>query len=164
VFLTMHVYLLPADFLTTHHFSSLYLSLLQSTKLTVPLLRGLSRLLSLLATWFNKTLGEKLLEHLRRWESVDKATVVGGWKSGEDPSIAASIISVFELLPQASSFTEALVSVVIRLESAFRHHSAVESSSPFRTPLVCFLNRYPSAAADYFLTSSSLTDNSKSLH
>ena len=46
------------------------LHLREYTKLTIPLLRGLSRLLSLLSSWFNKTLGEKLLEHLHRVSDV----------------------------------------------------------------------------------------------
>ena len=42
------------------------LNLADYRKLSVPLLQGLSRLLSLLSNFFNLTLGEKLLEHLRR--------------------------------------------------------------------------------------------------
>ena len=38
------------------------LHLRDHTKLNIPLLRGLSRLLALLSSWFNRTLGEKLLE------------------------------------------------------------------------------------------------------
>ncbi len=41
------------------------LNLRDYTKLSIPLLRGLSRLLSLLSSWFSKTLGDKLLEHLQ---------------------------------------------------------------------------------------------------
>lgn len=40
------------------------LNLRDYKKLTLPLLRGLSRLLALLSSWFNKSLGEKLIEHL----------------------------------------------------------------------------------------------------
>lgn len=43
------------------------LNLREYTKLTMPLLRGLSRLLRLLSSWFNKTLGEKLIEHLHKF-------------------------------------------------------------------------------------------------
>lgn len=43
------------------------LNLREHTKLSLPLLRGLSRLLGLLSSWFNKTLGEKLLEHLQKF-------------------------------------------------------------------------------------------------
>lgn len=78
--------------------------------------------------------------------------------AGEEPLIPASIISVFELLPQASIFAEALVTTVVKLEVALRHRP---SSSPYRDPLVRYFNRYPSAAADYFLAGSSLTDPSK---
>ena len=52
------------------------LNLADYRKLSVPLLQGLGRLLALLSNFFNLTLGEKLLEHLRRWtdpEAVNKA-------------------------------------------------------------------------------------------
>lgn len=52
------------------------LNLADYRKLSVPLLQWLSRLLSLLSNFFNLTLGEKLLEHLRRWtdpETLNKA-------------------------------------------------------------------------------------------
>ena len=42
------------------------LNLADYHKLSVPLLQGLSRLLALLSSFFNLTLGEKLLEHLVR--------------------------------------------------------------------------------------------------
>jgi transformation/transcription domain-associated protein len=43
------------------------LNLREHTKLSLHLLRGLSHLLVLLSSWFNKTLGEKLIEHLNRF-------------------------------------------------------------------------------------------------
>lgn len=36
-------------------------------KLSLPLLQGLSRLLYLLSSWFNVTLGDKLYGYLRQW-------------------------------------------------------------------------------------------------
>lgn len=48
------------------------LHLRDHTKLTLCLLRGLSRLLALLSSWFNKTLGEKLLEHLHKFTEPGK--------------------------------------------------------------------------------------------
>ncbi len=49
------------------------LNLREHTKLSLPLLRGLSRLLGLLSSWFNKTLGEKLLEHLYKFGEPGKS-------------------------------------------------------------------------------------------
>ena len=43
------------------------LNLRDYTRLSTTLLRGLSQLLSLLSSWFNKTLGEKFLDHLQKW-------------------------------------------------------------------------------------------------
>lgn len=42
------------------------------SKLSVPLLRGMSHLLELLTSWFNKSIGEKLLEHLHRFAEPGK--------------------------------------------------------------------------------------------
>ena len=40
---------------------------------TEPLtLQGLARLLELLSDWFNLTLGDKLLEHLKNWLNPEK--------------------------------------------------------------------------------------------
>lgn len=43
------------------------LNLREHTKLSLPLLRCLSHLLVLLSSWFNKTLGQKLIEHLNKF-------------------------------------------------------------------------------------------------
>ena len=138
------------------------LNLRDYTKLTIPLLRGLSRLLSLLATWFNKTLGEKLLEHLRRWENAEKIVGIGVWNSGEEPLIAAAVIELFELLPQASIFVESLITVVVKLETALRYYRLPRgASSPYRAPLTRYFNRYPSATVEFFLTGTRLTDPGK---
>lgn len=37
------------------------------TKLSLPLMKGLSRLLTLLSSWFNKSLGEKLIDHMKKF-------------------------------------------------------------------------------------------------
>ncbi len=58
--------------------------------LTMPLLQGLARLLELLSNWFNVTLGEKLMEHLKKWLEPEKlAASQKSWKAGEEPKIAA---------------------------------------------------------------------------
>lgn len=44
--------------------------------LSLPLLRGLHRLLEQMSDWFNLTLGEKLLDHLRKW--ADPETYLTG--------------------------------------------------------------------------------------
>ncbi|KAF5735955.1 Phosphatidylinositol 3- and 4-kinase family protein with FAT domain isoform 1 [Tripterygium wilfordii] len=128
---------------------------LASTKnLSMPLLQGLARLLELLSTWFNVTLGGKLLEHLKKWLEPEKlAQSQKSWKSGEEPKIAAAIIELFHLLPQAASkFLDDLVTLTIDLEGALPPGQVYsEINSPYRLPLTKFLNRYAMLAVDYFL-------------
>lgn len=128
------------------------LNLRDYTKLTIPLLRGLSRLLSLLSSWFSKTLGEKLLEHLQRWTDPDKIIMLGIWTRGEEPLVAAAIISLFELLPDDSShFVELLVKTTLKLENALPRYKTCQIESPFRLPLAKYLNKHEEATAKFFV-------------
>ncbi|XP_059293060.1 uncharacterized protein LOC132046449 isoform X1 [Lycium ferocissimum] len=129
-------------------------NLAHTKNLSMPLLQGLARLLELLSNWFNVTLGGKLLEHLRKWLEPEKlAQCQKAWKAGEEPKIAAAIIELFHLLPSAAGkFLDELVTLTIDLEAALppgQFYS--EINSPYRLPLTKFLNRYPTAAVDYFL-------------
>ncbi|XP_047320592.1 transformation/transcription domain-associated protein-like [Impatiens glandulifera] len=129
-------------------------NLAHTKNLSMPLLQGLARLLELLSTWFNVTLGGKLLEHLKKWLEPEKlAQCQKAWKAGEEPKIAAAIIELFHLLPSAAGkFLDELVTLTIGLEAALppgQFYS--EINSPYRLPLTKFLNRYPSVAVDYFL-------------
>ncbi|KAL8472429.1 hypothetical protein ACS0TY_029584 [Phlomoides rotata] len=130
-------------------------NLAHTKNLSMPLLQGLARLLELLSNWFNVTLGGKLLEHLKKWLEPEKlALSQKSWKAGEEPKIAAAIIELFHLLPSAAGkFLDDLVTLTIDLEAALppgQFYS--EINSPYRLPLTKFLNRYPAAAVDYFLT------------
>ncbi|KZV22547.1 transformation/transcription domain-associated protein-like [Dorcoceras hygrometricum] len=129
-------------------------NLAHTKNLSMPLLQGLARLLELLSNWFNVTLGGKLLEHLKKWLEPEKlALCQKSWKAGEEPKIAAAIIELFHLLPSAAGkFLDDLVTLTIDLEAALppgQFYS--EINSPYRLPLTKFLNRYPTAAVDYFL-------------
>jgi hypothetical protein len=127
------------------------LNLRDYTRLTVPLLRGLARLLSLLSSWFNKTLGEKLLEHLQKWAEPESIVACNLWKSGDEPIVAAKILDLFALLPHASHFVEPLVKTVIKLESVFhKFKSRHQSLSPYRKPLASYLNKYSQHAITFF--------------
>lgn len=67
--------------------------------LTMPLLQGLARLLELLSNWFNVTLGEKLMEHLKKWLEPEKLSLIQkSWKAGEEPKIAGGIRGTISLL------------------------------------------------------------------
>ncbi|XAR57979.1 Non-specific serine/threonine protein kinase [Bertholletia excelsa] len=129
-------------------------NLAHTKNLSMPLLQGLARLLELLSNWFNVTLGNKLLEHLKKWLEPEKlAQCQKSWKAGEEPKVAAAIIELFHLLPSAAGkFLDELVTLTIDLEAALpagQFYS--EINSPYRLPLTKFLNRYPTAAVDYFL-------------
>ena len=117
-------------------------------KLTIPLLRGLSRLLSLLSDWFSKSLGDKLLDHLHRWTEPEKIMDLHIFREGEEPLVAAAIIDIFPMLPhhpphlpQTPHFMELVIEKVIQLESVlprFKLCSAV-TESPYRKPLSRYL-------------------------
>ena len=95
--------------------------------LSVAYLQGLGRLLEMLSNWFNVTLGEKLIEHLKRWTEPEFSQKKI-WPPGEEIKIAAAIINLFHLLPAAANkFLEQLVALVIKIEAmlpAAQHHEA----------------------------------------
>lgn len=66
---------------------------------------------------------------------------------------SAAIIELFHLLPSAAGkFLDELVTLTIDLEATLspgQFYSQI--NSPYRLPLSKFLNRYPTAAVDYFL-------------
>ena len=126
------------------------LNLRDYTKLSVPLLRGLSRLLSLLSSWFNKTLGEKLLDHLQKWTDPNRVKVQRIWKEGEEPLVAAAIVDLFALLPHASNFVEPLVKTTIKLEACLPAFKCRYVLSPYRKPLAKYLNKHCQFTVAFF--------------
>ena len=125
-------------------------------KLTVHLLDGLSRLLELLSSWFNVTLGEKLLDYLQKWAETDKAAAPGTpkppTKAGDEPKIPAAIIELFHLLPPApGKFIEKLARLTIELETKLPSTGDFSSvRSPYRAPFTKFLNRFPGECLQFF--------------
>jgi transformation/transcription domain-associated protein len=67
--------------------------------LNVVLLRGQEQLLSLFSSSFNKTLGEKLLDHLQKWTEPNSIRSLKIWMAGREPEVLAAIIGLFVLLP-----------------------------------------------------------------
>ncbi|GAB5370731.1 hypothetical protein AAMO2058_001518200 [Amorphochlora amoebiformis] len=143
------------------------LNLADIRKLCMPLLGGLSRLLELLSNCFNVTLGEKLLDHMRkfadpevlkkmRYDTLENG-VTSRMKPEDEVQVAASIIGLFHLLPPASNkFLEPLVSITLKLESIlpaikFYGGFGTGSSSPYREPLIKFLVVEPRKTCEYFL-------------
>ena len=126
------------------------LNLREYTRLSVPLLRGLSRLLSLLSSWFNKTLGEKLLDHLQKWTEPSLIKSHKIWTPGKEPAVAAAIIDLFSLLPHASHFVEPLVKTTIKLEAYLPGFNAHCVGSPYRKPLARYLNKHCQYTVGFF--------------
>ena len=127
------------------------LNLRDYTRLTTTLLRGLSQLLSLLSSWFNKTLGEKLLDHLQKWTDPNRIRSHKIWKEGEEPAVAASIVDLFTLLPHASNFVDPLVKTTIKLEACLHLYKSRHVASPYRKPLARYLNKYSQHTVSFFL-------------
>lgn len=127
------------------------LNLRDYTRLSLHLLRGLSRLLSLLSSWFNKTLGEKLLDHLQKWTDPNRMRAQMIWREGDEPDVAASIIDLFVLLPDAARCVEPLVKTTIKLEACLPAFKSRHIFSPYRKPLARYLNKHCSYAVPFFL-------------
>lgn len=118
-------------------------------KLSVQGLDGLARLLALLTNYFKVEIGERLLSHMT---TVADATALQ--KSSfalieQNPQmkIVVATLNIFHLLPStASGFMKDLINKVLELESSLRR----THYSPFREPLLKYLNRYPKDALIFF--------------
>ena len=126
------------------------LNLREHARLSPPLLRGLARLLSLLSNWFNRTLGEKLLDHLQKWTDPSGIMSLAVWKGDEAIKVAAAILEIFSLLPAASHFVDPLVKTCIRLEATLPVYKISFARSPFRGPLARYLNRHIHQTVAFF--------------
>jgi hypothetical protein len=112
-------------------------------QLSLSLTEGLAKLLGLLSSRFNKTFGDKLLDHLHHWLDPAALTNLKIWRAGEEPLVAASVINLFELLPQGTAFVERLVTTVINLESTLHQFKGYnQAHSPYRLPLTRYLTQY----------------------
>lgn len=96
------------------------------------------------------------------------------WRAGEEVAVAVAVLELFHLLPRSAiSFLEphgtrpGLIAVVWELEERLAplvtlHGSALPQprllDSPYRGPLVRYLNRYAPEAAAYFLDGQRLGD------
>jgi hypothetical protein len=129
-------------------------NLSDTSKLSIAYAQTLANVLEVLSNWFNIQLGERLLVHLRKLRDTDPHT----------PSLlAARIIDLFHLMPPtASRFLDRLVAVVLSLEDEMSpadigvgHHGLAShwsgSMSPYRAPLLRYLEKHSSLANGYFL-------------
>ena len=152
-------------------------------RLNVDHLNHLHSLLDIISDQFQITLGEKLVEHLQAWveyevKVVHELTRNGAphsWEPGTECEVAVKMLDVFHKLPSwASAFLESqvegkttrpgLVVLTIGLEQGLPSLPGPAQPSkcwsPYRDPLVKFLNNYPDKSIDYFVkTPSRLATN-----
>ncbi|KAJ9213961.1 hypothetical protein DTO166G4_4406 [Paecilomyces variotii] len=139
---------LPKDLLQ-NGLRPILMNLQDPKRLSVAGLDGLARLLTLLTNYFKVEIGARLLDHMKM--IADDATLQRVSFSLVEQSapmkIVAAIFNIFHLLPPAAtSFMEHLVNKVLDLEGKLRR----TSNSPFRKPLVKYLNRYPKESWTFF--------------
>ncbi|KXS94318.1 hypothetical protein AC578_10812 [Pseudocercospora eumusae] len=118
-------------------------------KLSVEGLEGLRTLLQLLHNYFKVEIGTRLLDHMEKIADGPTLQKVSFQLIEAQPKmkVVTAIFSVFHLLPsQAAQFLDDLVKRVLKLEEALRR----TRSSPFREPLIKYLNHYPNEAWTYF--------------
>ncbi|KPI42049.1 Transcription-associated protein 1 [Cyphellophora attinorum] len=139
---------LPKDLLQ-NGLRPILMNLQDPKKLTVAGLDGLARLLTLLTNYFKVEIGSRLLEHLDviAEESLLQKVSFGMIEQNPQMKIVAAIVNIFHLLPPtATQFMAKLVNSVLDLESKLRRTTA----SPFRQPLVLYLNKYPKDTLTFF--------------
>ncbi|EER41047.1 histone acetylase complex subunit Paf400 [Histoplasma capsulatum H143] len=139
---------LPKDLLQ-NGLRPILMNLQDPKRLSVAGLDGLARLLTLLTNYFKVEIGSRLLDHLKVIADDSILQRVSFTLIEQSPSmkIVAAIFNIFHLLPPAATtFMEQLVNKVLALEEKLRR----TSNSPFRKPLVKYLNRYPKETWDFF--------------
>ena len=139
---------LPKDLLQ-NGLRPILMNLQDPKRLSVAGLDGLARLLTLLTNYFKVEIGQRLLEHMS--VIADEATLqkvsFGLIEQEMKMRIVAAIFNIFYLLPPAAtSFMRDLVNRVLDLEEKLRR----TTFSPFRKPLIKYLNRYPKDTWTFF--------------
>lgn len=140
---------LPKDLLQ-NGLRPILMNLQDPKRLSVAGLDGLARLLTLLTNYFKVEIGARLLEHMKviADDAVLQKVSFSLVEQSPPMKIVAAIFNIFHLLPSAAtSFMEHLVNKVLDLEEKLRR----TSSSPFRKPLVKYLNRYPKESLAFFV-------------
>ncbi|KAL8689809.1 MAG: hypothetical protein Q9218_004603, partial [Villophora microphyllina] len=131
------------------------MNLQEPKKLSVQGLDGLARLLALLTNYFKVEIGERLLDHMKviADKSVLQKSSFALIEQNPQMKIVIATLNIFHLLPatpntaaSAETFMNDLVDRVLELEEALRR----THYSPFRTPLLKYLNRYDKAAWAFF--------------
>ncbi|THZ79830.1 hypothetical protein D6C85_00283 [Aureobasidium pullulans] len=127
-------------------------------KLSVEGLEGLRTLLQLLTNYFKVEIGSRLLDHMKHIADVQSLQKVSFSLIEQNPKmrVVTAIFGVFHLLPAAAvQFLPTLVERVLELEHSLRR----THFSPFREPLIKYLNHYSKEALIDF--SANLKDEAK---
>ncbi|PGH01393.1 hypothetical protein AJ79_07934 [Helicocarpus griseus UAMH5409] len=139
---------LPKDLLQ-NGLRPILMNLQDPKRLSVAGLDGLARLLTLLTNYFKVEIGSRLLDHMKiiADDSILQRVSFSLIEQSPSMKIVAAIFNIFHLLPSAATtFMEQLVNKVLALEERLRR----TSNSPFRKPLVKYLNRYAKETWDFF--------------
>ncbi|KAK6354722.1 hypothetical protein TWF696_003861 [Orbilia brochopaga] len=144
-----HTHKLPKELLQ-NGLRPILMNLSDHKRLSVAGLEGLARLLELLTNYFKVEIGSRLFDHLNQFADPNTIhqTSFKLLEQNSNIKIIASILNIFHLLPPAASqFLDKMVQTVLTLEEGLRRTQV----SPFRPPLLKFVNRYAEETWKYML-------------
>ena len=139
---------LPKDLLQ-NGLRPILMNLQDPAKLTEQGLDGLARLLALLTNYFKTEIGDRLVNHMNSIASPAVLQKSSFMLIEQHPQmkIIMATLNIFHLLPpSATIFMQNLIDRVLDLERNLRR----TLSSPFREPLLKYLNRYPKESWTFF--------------
>ena len=139
---------LPKDLLQ-NGLRPILMNLQDPNKLTEQGLDGLARLLALLTNYFKTEIGERLMGHMNVIASPTVLQKSSFTLIEQSPQmrIVIAILNIFHLLPPtATVFMSDLIERVLDLEQNLRR----TLTSPFRDPLLKYLNRYTKETWAFF--------------
>lgn len=139
---------LPKDLLQ-NGLRPILMNLQDPKKLSVAGLDGLARLLALLTNYFKTEIGERLLLHMSVIAdgSVLQKSSFSLIEQNPQMKIVLATLNIFHLLPSSAAvFMNDLIERVLDLEKSLRR----THFSPFREPLLKYINRYPKEAWEFF--------------
>lgn len=139
---------LPKDLLQ-NGLRPILMNLQDPKKLSVAGLDGLARLLALLTNYFKTEIGERLLAHMSVIADgpVLQKSSFSLIEQNPQMKIILATLNIFHLLPSSAAvFMNDLIERVLELEKSLRR----THFSPFREPLLKYINRYPKEAWDFF--------------
>jgi len=139
---------LPKDLLQ-NGLRPILMNLQDPRKLNVGGLDGLARLLNLLTNYFKVEIGDRLITHM---ETISEGTALqkisfSVIEQNSQMKIVTATLNIFHLLPAtAITMMPKLIVRVLDLEEKLRR----TQYSPFREPLLKYLNRYPKETWEAF--------------